>query len=61
MDLSQPDIDPLDLSVQRIQLSDESIQGKARVTRQFFSYLVQLRNEGIDPVPTLCNDNPILS
>ena len=60
MDLRQPEVDAVDLLVQRIQLPDEGIQSEACIFRKVLSYLVQLRDEGIDPVPTLCDDNSIL-
>ncbi|CDX20771.1 hypothetical protein MPL3356_340012 [Mesorhizobium plurifarium] len=60
MNFSQPDIDPIDLSVQGIKLSDESIQREGRIIGQVCSYLIQLRNEGIDPVYSLRDNDPIL-
>ena len=60
MNLSQSDIDPIDLPVQAIKLSDESIQREGRIMKKVCSYLIQLRNKGVDPVYALRDNNTIL-
>lgn len=60
VDLSQPDVDPINLPVKCIQLSNERVQSEARILWQVFSYLVQLRDKSIDAMSALRDNDAVL-